>query len=94
MVGHGERLAKAIARLSNVDFIKVRPRYLKREPAKEGHGITKEDIEIPDNLGSLTVVVADDVIRSGNSMSITALVARDRGARNVLALAAAKTLRN
>jgi hypothetical protein len=93
--GHGERLAREVAAASGKSFHHTRALYEEREAAKEGSRLRMDQVEVhPVVFIDDIVIIVDDVMRSGGSMSAVAASARAQGAIRVYGLAAAKTLRN
>ncbi|MGO8869857.1 MAG: phosphoribosyltransferase [Acidimicrobiales bacterium] len=93
--GHGERLAQAVAETTSKTFVRTQPLYGERPQAKEGgFRLTEELVAIPAHFGGSSVIVVDDVLRSGTSMSAIASKVRAAGGGSVYGLVGAKTLRN
>lgn len=93
--GHGERLAREVAAASGKEFHHTEALYTKREAAKEGSPLRVDQVDVNSAVFlDDVVIIVDDVIRSGNSMSAVATSARTKGAIRVYGFAAAKTLRN
>jgi pyrimidine operon attenuation protein/uracil phosphoribosyltransferase len=93
--GHGERLARRVARLVDIPYLRISPTYETREQAKEGgHVLQPTDLKVGESIDDEIIVIVDDVIRSGHSMGVAASKLVAHGARKVRGLAVAKTLRN
>jgi hypothetical protein len=83
----GERLASTVAKEVGKPLITTQAGA--HEPRKAGSVVHLEDCKMPRIEGA--VIVLDDVIKSGGTMSAVAQVARDSGASKVFGLAAVKT---
>lgn len=89
----GERLAHAIAVETQLPFAKTTCPSGPREAAKTGAGVSEGLFELPYLLDG-AVLIIDDVVMSGRSMSTVAQLARGAGAEAVYAFAGVKTLKN
>lgn len=91
---HGERLAMAVAALVDKTCLLTKATYVERDAAKEGFRLESGHVEIPGAVEGMSILIIDDVMRSGNSLGVIAQGALSMGATSVLGLVAAKTLRN
>ena len=92
--GFGERLARLVAQKIGVRLCLTNSVVGPRPPMKAGgRAVAPGDFSMPFKLHG-TVIVVDDVYRSGQTMSEAARAARRAGARTVFGLAAVRTLRN
>jgi predicted amidophosphoribosyltransferase len=99
----GERIALKLANELDVPMVRTTGRHAERPQAK-ARG--EEDYEAPEDLDMLTeftvdltprqksVIVVDDVYRTGTTMRGVAAAARRGGAETVYGLVCARTLRN
>lgn len=99
----GERIAKKVANELSLPMIRTTGRHSERPQAK-ARG--QEDYEAPADLDMLeefsvdlsscqqSVVIVDDVYRTGTTMRGVAAAARRAGAQSVYGLVCARTLRN
>ncbi len=94
VIGHGERLAQAVAEDVGMPFRRTTGLYAVREPAKHGFRLQPEHVAVSGDLFLENVIIVDDVFRSGGSMGTVARKATEAGALDVFGLVAAKTLRN
>lgn len=79
-------------------FIKVSARDAYRAEAKsltfeQRRELIRGQFSVRESLGSVDVLIVDDVFRSGLSMSEVARAAREAGARSIYGLAAVRTMR-
>ena len=94
-VGHGERLAGAVAAAAGKPFLPSRGLYGERDEAKAGFVMQPSDVAVPPEIRSHpSVIVVDDVFRSGHSLGVVAGHARSFGVSQVFGLVGAKTLKN
>jgi predicted amidophosphoribosyltransferase len=93
----GVRLAAAVAKRVEKPFFETKARSSERPPAKEigqqDASTLRRDFRVPSDVVGNSVIIVDDVIRSGTSMRAVAESARDAGARSVLGLAGVRTMR-
>lgn len=94
----GSRLAATVARDTAKRFIKVSARDVYRAEAKsltfeQRRELIRGQFSVREYLGSVDVLIVDDVFRSGLSMSEVARAAREAGARSVYGLTAVRTMR-
>lgn len=89
----GELLAQDVARSTGKPFLGQRAAG-PRPQQKEGVNQDLSQAFTLDGSASGTVIVIDDVFRSGGSVSGAAAAARRGGASSVLALTAVRTMRN
>jgi pyrimidine operon attenuation protein/uracil phosphoribosyltransferase len=94
----GERLAANVAETLGVPLIKVTTRREFRPPAKELSGITgsalTEEFSVAESLTAATVLIVDDVLRTGQTMSAVAAAAIKADAARAYGLAGVRTLRS
>ena len=97
-VSFGSRMAATVARDFEMKKLRVKARDKFRTEAKNLDPLQRAEMlagqfSISDDLGGKTVVIVDDVFHSGASMGETARAARHAGAKQVLGICAARTLR-
>jgi hypothetical protein len=94
--GLSQRLAEAISDLTGVPFVKTQGRTAVRPSRKSGSDfdLTDEFVVEPAHVRDRVVIIIDDMYREGATMRGVALAARRAGARLVLGLAVARTMRN
>lgn len=91
----GERLAATVAQRVGKTLVVTQAPKGARPPAKQGQAqLSPEEcgFEMPQRLSG-SVVVVDDVYRTGSTMRAVAYAARHAGARRVLGVVGARTLR-
>ena len=94
-LGHGERLANAVAMTTGKTFFRTQGLYGERPQAKAGEfKLTEELVAVPAQFGGASVIVVDDVLMSGSSMRAVAARVRSAGGGSVYGLVGAKTLKN
>ncbi len=94
-LGHGERLAQAVAQTTGKTFFRTQGLYGERPQAKAGDfKLTEQLVEVPAQFGGSSVIVVDDVLMSGSSMRAVAAKVRAAGGGSVYGLVGAKTLKN
>lgn len=91
-------LAQRVAESVGKSVVATTVTSAERPQAKEGRRLTPEELvelsneyPMPRSLSDLTVIVLDDVLRTGNTMAAVALSARRAGAATVLGLVPART---
>lgn len=94
----GSRLAATVARDTSKRFVKVAARNEFRAEAKALDAAQRieslrNQFEVRESLIDTSVLIVDDVFRSGESMREVARAARAAGARSVYGLAAVRTMR-
>lgn len=99
IVGFGAELAAATARRSEKDFIRCTGPSVFRTPAKdlqptELESAIRNKFACPDDLRGRSVLIVDDVYRSGVTMAETARALRAAGATQVVGLCPVRTLRS
>lgn len=93
-IGHGERLARAVAENVGKPFHRTTALYHLRRGAKEGFRLEPHHVDVSGEVLLENVIIVDDVFRSGASMKAVAEEATKAGALEVFGLVAAKTLKN
>lgn len=90
----GEDLARRLAQASGKRLVMTDTAYNVRDQVK-GDGLVdlENQFSMPSSLSDLSVIVFDDVIKSGKTMKHMALAARRAGAVRVLGLAPVRTMR-
>jgi predicted amidophosphoribosyltransferase len=93
----GSRLAATVARDTGKPMSRVMTRSAYRPESKFGGTelarMLEDEFSVSEQVRSQSVLIVDDVIRSGTSMAAVAKAARASGARQVLAICAARTIR-
>jgi hypothetical protein len=93
----GVDLARRVASAAEIPLIKVATARAQRPQAKEQvkgeQNDLSDEFSIADDLTDKVVLIIDDVYRSGQSMHAVATVAKSVGARRVLGLSGARTLK-
>lgn len=93
-VSCGEDLARRLAAATDKRVVITETAYDVREQVKGDGPVSLEDqFSMPTSLSDLSVIVFDDVIKSGKTMKHMALAARRAGAARVLGLAPVRTMR-
>ena len=98
LVSFGSRLAATVARDRDLPMIKVHSSSLFRAAAKEleRHKLAQvfeDEFRVPGEVRGCSVLIVDDVIRSGSSMGAVAKAARASGATRVFGIGAVRTMR-
>ena len=91
----GEKLAKAVASRLDIHLVEAEVSVSGPvRPAKEGHAPDEcRTYSVSQDLSDMTVVIVDDVYRSGNTMCGVAEACRDSGAAAVFGIVGARTHR-
>jgi pyrimidine operon attenuation protein/uracil phosphoribosyltransferase len=97
-VSFGPRLADAVARCKNLPFIRVQSRSPFRPQAKDltGTGLAQvldNEFAVPVDIRGRSVLIVDDVIRTGGSIAAVGKAARRAGASTVFGVAVTRTRR-
>lgn len=98
LVSFGSRLAATVARDRGLPMIKVHTSSLFRAAAKEleRHKLAQmfdDEFSVPSEVRGCSVLIVDDVIRSGTSMAAVGKAARASGAYRVFGIGAVRTMR-
>jgi pyrimidine operon attenuation protein/uracil phosphoribosyltransferase len=98
LVSFGSRLAATVARDQGLPMIKVHTSSLFRAAAKEleRHKLVQvfnDEFSVPGEVRGHAVLIVDDVIRSGTSMTAVGKAARASGANRVFGIGAVRTMR-
>ena len=98
LVSFGSRLAATVARDQGLLMIKVHTSSLFRAAAKEleRHKLAQvfdDEFSVPGEVRGHSVLIVDDVIRSGTSMTAVGKAARASGAYRVFGIGAVRTMR-
>lgn len=90
----GERLAQTVAHRTGKPLVKARCLDSGHAPAKEGHASgALQRYEVTGDVDWTTVIIVDDVYKSGVTMRSVASAALEAGAIEVLGLVGARTMR-
>lgn len=73
---------------------KLKPTEIKNLPYEEKLAALKGAYKIAETLSERTIVIVDDLIRSGSTLGFISDLLREKGAKRVIGLAATKTLRD
>jgi predicted amidophosphoribosyltransferase len=95
-VSFGSRLAATVAGSLGLTMIKVGTRSAFRAESKNLGGAQQAlegEFIVPGTVQGQSVLIADDVIRSGTSMAAVGKAARAAGAQQVLGICAVRTMR-
>jgi pyrimidine operon attenuation protein/uracil phosphoribosyltransferase len=94
--GSAERTAEYLAETTGLRLVRTTGHTPVRPQRKSGtdFDLTNEFIVDPTHVRGQAVVIVDDLYRNGETMRGVALAARRAGARVVLGLAGARTMRN
>jgi predicted amidophosphoribosyltransferase len=97
-VSFGSRLAATVARDEGLPILKVRARSSFRPQAKDLEGIDlaqmlDNQFIVSDEVRGRSVLIVDDFIRSGKSMTAVGEAARKSGAYKVFGIGAVRTMR-
>jgi predicted amidophosphoribosyltransferase len=96
-VSFGSRLAATVARSLGKTMLRVDTRSAFRAESKNRGGAQEALLEgefiVPGAVQGQSVLIVDDVIRSGTSMAAVAKAARMAGAQQVLGICAVRTMR-
>jgi adenine/guanine phosphoribosyltransferase-like PRPP-binding protein len=91
----GERLAATVAELTNKQLLSSRRLSIGHAPAKQGHTPGRRvDYDVDEDVFGREVIIVDDVFRSGGTMRDVAAAALAGGARRVVGLVGARTMRS
>jgi pyrimidine operon attenuation protein/uracil phosphoribosyltransferase len=98
VVGFGEKLAMKVAAKSGKILTKTDARSSNRPPAKNLNSGQAQDLtnefSLSEDVAGRTIIIVDDVYRSGTTMRAVASAARRAGADQVLGLVGARTMRS
>jgi predicted amidophosphoribosyltransferase len=97
-ISFGPRLAATVARYTKLPMLRVRATKPFRPEAKSLEGavralVLENQFIVPPEIRGYSALIVDDVFRSGGSMASVARAAHETGAREILGICAARTMR-
>lgn len=97
-VSFGSRVANTVAIRRGAEFVRTqaksdfRPEAKNLSPSQRDEHLVNE-FSVPNDVAGKTVLIVDDVFRSGTSMASVATTARSAGASTVFGLCGVRTMR-